>query len=275
MAHRICLALFLLLPASTQAQTPTLVDVGGHRLDVLQVGAGPQTVVLEGGLANPLDSWKKVWPDLATFTTVVAYSRAGVGRSDPLLGPHTARMAVEDLHHLLLALHRSPPFVLVGKSYGGILVRLYTSLYPKEVVGLVLVDGTHEQQVQRWGQLDSTYPAAFRAYFDSLLPAKAGADAAELRESIGIQAAGRVPGMLPLPDIPLAVITSMQASAHPNYINQTVAGHQVWRALHDEWFQRSTNAIHLVTTQSSHAVEDEQPGLIVQAVRFVLDRLHH
>jgi len=59
-------------------------------------------------------------------------------------------------------------------------VRLYTSLYPAEVKGLVIVDGTHEQQVQRRGKLDSAYPGAFRAFFeDRLKTLKPGAEAAD------------------------------------------------------------------------------------------------
>ena len=164
--------------------------------------------------------------------------------------------------------------MLVGRSYGGILVRLYTSLYPADVAGLVLVDGSHEQQVKRWGMLDSTYPGAFRAFFDSLLGTlQPGAEAAETRESMRIQAAGGIEGLSPLPDIPLAVLTSMRVPDSPSTVNQTIRGHEAWRAMHDEWFRRSRNAIHIVTSRSGHAIQDAEPQLVVDAIRFVLDRV--
>lgn len=260
------------------AQAPTLVVSGGRQVDVLRVGVGDHpTVILEAGLGNPLSAWSKVWPDLSAFAKVIAYSRAGLGRSTSDTGLTTARRSIEQLHQLLADLHEAPPYILVGKSYGGILVRLYASIYPGEVAGLVLVDGSHEQQVKRWGSLDPTYPSAFAAYYDTLLPLKSGAEAAELRESIRIQAAGAVPGLRPVPDIPIAVLTSMQVPSKPAYVNQTAQGHALWRAMHEEWVRGSHNALHIVTDQSSHAMEDEVPELIVQAVRFVVERVprHH
>ena len=164
----------------------------------------------------------------------------------------------------------------MARSYGSIIARLYTSLYPTDVAGIVLVDGTHEQQVARWGAVDSTYPRAFRAYFDSVLATlPPGAVANETRETVRIQAAGTTPGLQPLPDIPIAVITSMKSDESAPYVNGTARGHVVWRALHDEWFQRSTNAEHIETTHSGHNIQAEEPELVIDAVRFVLERVRH
>lgn len=269
------LLILLLAGSRTLAgQTPQLVDIGPLRLDVVRAGAGAPAVVFEAGLGDALNDWDRVWPAVAEFTTVVAYSRSGIGRSEPGQGDHTARRAAAELHALLARLRIPPPYVLVGRSYGGILVRLYTSLYPADVAGLVLVDGSHEQQVRRWGMLDSTYPGAFRAFFDSLLATlQPGAEAAEIRESMRIQAAGGIEGLGPLPDTPLAVLTSTRVADSAGTVNQTARGHEAWRAMHDEWFRRSRNAIHIVTSRSGHAIQDAEPQLVVDAIRFVLDRV--
>ncbi len=264
------------LPVVLSAQSPQLVDIGTHKLDVLRAGTGTPTIVFEAGLGDDgLDDWKKVWPVVAQMSSVVVYSRSGNGRSQPGPGDHSAHTCAVELHALLTHLDLKPPYILVGRSYGGILVRLFASLYPNEVAGMVLVDATHEQQVRRWGAIDSTYPAAFRRYFDSVLTTlKPGADAAETRETMRIQAAGEVEGMKPLPDMPLAVLTSMRVDPKASYVNGTARGHEAWREMHDEWFHRSTNAIHIVTTKSGHAIQDQEPDLVVQAIRFVLDRVH-
>jgi pimeloyl-ACP methyl ester carboxylesterase len=255
-------------------QTPRLVDVGGYHLDVLQAGSGTPAIILVAGLGGALDTWQQIWPSAAEFSTVVAYSRAGLGRSESGKHAHTATDAVIELHALLKALQLRPPYVLVGKSYGGILVRLYTSLYPSEVGGLVIAEGSHEQQVQRWGKIDATYPAAFRSFFESRLKTlKPGAEADEIRETLRIQAAGAVEGMKPLPDIPIAVLTSMKAEPNPQYVNESKQGHEAWRKMHDEWFRCSRNGVHIVTTRSGHGIEVEEPQLIVEAIRFVLDRI--
>lgn len=259
------------------AQAHQLVDIGGYRLDVVRAGHGSPVVVLEAGLGDNLDDWAKIWPEIAKTTTVIAYSRAGLGRSDPPTNPgdRSARREVGELHTLLVRLGVRPPYVLVPRSYGSILSRLYVSLWPGEVAGLVVVDGTHERQVKRWGEIDSTYPVAFRAFFDSVLRTlpPTSAAAGETRETVRIQAIGMVEGLAPLPDIPIAVLTSMQSDSNAQYVNGTPRGHDVWRALHDEWFRRSRNGLHVETTRSGHAIQDDEPQLVIDAIHFVIDRV--
>ena len=273
MRFTLAIVAFILLAVTAAAQSPQLVDVGGYHLDVVRAGSGTPAVVLVGGLGNALDEWTKITPALAQLSTVVNYSRGGLGRSEPGPSHHTAKDSVLELRALLTKLQLKPPFVLVGASYGGILVRLYTSLYPQEVAGLVFVDASHEEQVKRYGQLDPKYPEQFRVVFEKKARADQGAEADEDRESMRIQAAGAVEGMKPLPDIPIAVLTSMKIPASAQYVNQTVRGYEAWRAMHDEWFRRSTNGIHIVTARSGHHIQDDEPQLVIEAIRFVLERV--
>lgn len=274
---RSCLAALVLVALSATAahgQTHALVSVGDHRLDVVRGGSGGPAIVFETGLADSLDTWLPMWRTMSEFTTVIAYSRTGFGRSDAGPPDHSVPHAVADLHELLHHIPVKPPYILVARSYGSLIARLYTSRYPDDVAGLVLVDGTHEQQVRRFGMLDSAYPREFRQYFDSVLAAlPPGAEAAETRETVRIQAEGTVPGLKPLPDIPIAVLTSMRSDESAQYVNGTARGHVVWRALHDEWFRRSRNGIHIVTTRSGHGIQDDEPALVALAIRFVLDRV--
>ena len=275
MITRIFLAIIFLIlcHAVAAGQSPQLVDAGGYRLDVLRAGAGTPAVILVGGLGNALDTWTQIVPSAAELSTVVAYSRSGLGRSEPGPSKHTARDSVLELHALLAKLNLKPPYVLVGASYGGILVRLYTSLYPAEIGGLVIVDGSHEQQVLRYGKLDSKYPGQFRGFFEERLKSLKGAEADETRESVRIQNAGAVEGLKPLPDIPIAVLTSMKANPAAQYVNDTPQGHDAWRAMHEEWFRHSRNGWHIVTTRSGHHIQDDEPQLVIEAIRFVLDHV--
>lgn len=266
-------AILAALPRLAAAQTHTRVTVGDHALDVVTGGHGGPAIVFEAGLADSLDVWLPMWHAMAQFATVIAYSRAGFGRSEAGVSDHSVPSAVTDLHELLQHVGVPGPYILVARSYGSLIARLYVSRYPADVVGLVLVDGTHEQQVQRFGALDASYPRAFQAYFDSVLARMpASPAAAETRETVHIQAAGRLSGLTPLPDMPLAVLTSMQSSESAPYVNGTARGHEVWRALHDEWFRRSHNGIHIETDRSGHAIQDDEPALVEMAIHFVLDR---
>jgi pimeloyl-ACP methyl ester carboxylesterase len=120
-----------------------LVDVGGWRLHLNCTGdtrgAAP-TVILEAGASDFSSEWSLVQPSVSAFARVCSYDRAGEGWSD--LGPHprTMRQVVYELHTLLGRAGVQPPYVLVGQSYGGVLVRLFQITYPAEVTGMVFVD---------------------------------------------------------------------------------------------------------------------------------------
>ena len=124
-----------------------LVDVGGWKLHLNCTGeahASQPTVILEAGLGDFSVEWSLVQPGVARFARVCSYDRAGDGWSD--IGPHprTFRQIVYELHTLLERAGERGPFVLVGHSYGGWLVRQYQSTYPSEVAGLVLVEAGAE-----------------------------------------------------------------------------------------------------------------------------------
>ena len=266
--------LFLLPLAATRAQSHQRVSASDHQLDIVRAGSGGPPIIFETGLADSLDTWLPTLRAMAEFTTVVAYSRAGFGRSTSGASDHSVPSAVADLHALTQQLHLQAPFIIVARSYGSLIARLFTSRYQADVAGIVLVDGTHEQQVRRFGMVDPGYPRQFQLFFDSVLARlPPGPEAAETRETVKIQREGTVPGLDPLPDIPIAVITSMKSDESSAYVNGTARGHEVWRSLHDEWFRRSRNGIHIETDRSGHAIQDDEPELVTMAIRFVLDRV--
>jgi pimeloyl-ACP methyl ester carboxylesterase len=128
-----------------------LVDVGGHRLHVYAQGAtsSAPTVILEGGAGLGSVTWAWVQPRVAQVTRVVAYDRAGVGWSEAGPQPRDARQIATELRAALHSAGIAGPYVMVGHSFGGLYVRMFTDLNPDEVVGLVLVDPTHPEQTQR------------------------------------------------------------------------------------------------------------------------------
>lgn len=125
-----------------------MVDIGGRRLHLVAMGedSGRPTVILEAGMASFSSNWYWVQTELAAETRVVAYDRAGLGWSDPPPAAQDAHESAAGLHAALKAAGITGPFVVAGHSYGGLVVRAFTDLYPDEVVGMVLVDGSHPEQ---------------------------------------------------------------------------------------------------------------------------------
>jgi pimeloyl-ACP methyl ester carboxylesterase len=122
-----------------------LIDVGGFSLHLHCSGAGTPSVVLDAALGGSSVSWSWVQPEIAKLTRVCSYDRAGYGWSQAGPFPRTAgRMAVE-LRTLLERGGVPPPFVLVGHSFGGLIMRIFAARYRAEVRGMVLVDPAHPE----------------------------------------------------------------------------------------------------------------------------------
>jgi pimeloyl-ACP methyl ester carboxylesterase len=123
-----------------------LVDVGGFRLHINCAGTGSPSVVLESGIGASSLSWGLVQPEVAKFTRVCSYDRAGLGWSDPAPPPRTCSRISDELDRLLLNAGIPGPYVLVGHSFGGYVVRHFATRYPDKVAGMVLVDTIHPSE---------------------------------------------------------------------------------------------------------------------------------
>lgn len=117
-----------------------MVDVGGHRLHMHKQGYGGPTVVLESGIAASSVSWQLIQSEVAKFTTVVSYDRAGLGWSDASRASRSIGNILRDLETLLARAGIEPPIVLVGHSFGGLVALEYACGHRERVAGLVLVD---------------------------------------------------------------------------------------------------------------------------------------
>jgi pimeloyl-ACP methyl ester carboxylesterase len=308
------LMLSLPIPAVAQVATPTdstsiavsgdfagLVDIGGGRqMYLICRGEGSPTVILESGAGNDADIWDTVGlapdsaqtavlPGVARFTRVCAYDRPGTlldadrrGRSDPAPQPRTAADAVDDLHSLLSAAGVSGPYVLVGHSLGGIIIRLYAATYPNEVIGLVLVDASHEEQnVQFQAALTPEQWAAFERLQQQALSDLADdpgfermdldASFAELRTAVAAQ---------PLRSLPLVVLTRglpVSAELPPELQSELPADFPfdtfdtVWQELQAELAALTPDARHVVAAKSAHYIQLQQPELVIDAIQQVVD----
>jgi pimeloyl-ACP methyl ester carboxylesterase len=151
------IALFILVgsPARAQQQmtlsepppTGRLIDVGGWKLHLNCTGDNQKnspTVVLESGGGGFSFEWALVQPGVSGFTRVCSYDRAGSAWSEPGPRPRTFRQIAYELRTLLIKAGVQGPYVMVGHSTGGLLVRTFAMQYPQDVAGMVLVDSTSE-----------------------------------------------------------------------------------------------------------------------------------
>lgn len=122
------------------------VDIGSRTLNIDCSGDGSPTVILLPTRFGGYEGYSKVRPEVAKFTRVCWYDRAGEGWSDTPSSPPTSSSITNDLHELLRRASIPGPYILVGHSIGGDFARIYAGHFPAEVAGLVLVDSANPDQ---------------------------------------------------------------------------------------------------------------------------------
>ncbi len=187
------------------ADVEQMVDVGGRRLHAAVHGRGAPTVVLLNALGATQDYWQSVLPALAAEGTVLTYDRAGVGKSELGTLPAHAEQSARDLRALVDALRLPKPYLLVGHSFGGNVARLFASMYPADIAGLVLEETQHEDNLD---EMRKVLTGADLETFEQVL-APGFAPPPDPRTERDYRAATRTQlhEARPLPHVPFVVLT--------------------------------------------------------------------
>jgi pimeloyl-ACP methyl ester carboxylesterase len=290
-------------PPAASGDFSGLVDIGGRSLYLECRGVGSPTVILESGAYARADIWTRdlerpegartmVLPGVAEFTRVCAYDRPGTltarsdpygplfdsSRSDEVPQPRTTQERVDDLHALLHAAAIPGPYLLVGHSSGGLVTRLYASEHPNDVVGMVLLDSTHEdvwlrfqealtpeqwevfeaQTVSNQELLDA-YPDAERWY---TAPLADDASTGQVRKAMA---------EAPMPAMPLVVLAHGVpfGEPFPGWPEEKMEG--IMSDLQVQLSQLEPGSRLEIATESGHNIHQDQPELVIAAIRDVVN----
>lgn len=252
-----------------------IVDVGGYNLYLYCTGTGSPTVILEAGLEGDHSSWEQVQSEIAESARVCSYDRAGLGNSDRGPVPRNAKLATADLHALLTQADIAPPYILVGHSFGGLLIRRYAFEYPDEVAGMIFVDSLHED----WWQEAL-----------ALLPANASNDSERLtsfrrylmrdwRNPLGNREVMEIPAVVEqiretgnFGDMPITVLTAgifnVLNPGLPNDLETSLAN--LFRGLQGRIAVLSTVGAQTVISDSGHNMPRENPSAVISAIRDMI-----
>jgi len=252
-------------PSSVEGQ----VDVGGRRLHIHCTGRnveGSPTVVLEAGLGDSSAVWNQVQAEVAKFTRVCSYDRAGLGGSEPAPVPRTIEAVVADLHELLMNAKIPGAYVLAGHSLGGILTRLYASRYPDEVAGMVLVDSAHEDEPDRGLTLLPLEIVRQLKSEDFVIR--------HPRESVdhcSIRALMNAANWRS--NIPLIVLTQGRPYSPNDYPTPALAPkfYQLHLEMQRDLVRRSPRGKQVIAEKSGHGIHQHQPELVIDAIRQVVE----
>ncbi len=285
-----------------------LIQVGNHKLHLYCTGSGSPTVILEAAAQSSSLDWGYVQPPIAQLTRVCSYDRAGFGWSELDIGtqPRTAQLEANELHSLLIEAGEQGPYVLVGASYGGHIVRLFAHDYPEQVGGVILVDTRPEKffsipaiQQQLRSSLGLARVIAFLGEFglsrpfiatmpDKMIPSAgvplykshpgsyeivfqhklwyAAYAEAEAMETSDVQVAA----IGSMGNTPLIVIRHGKPMFSTLPPQEAEDVEQKWQAFQEEIARQSSIGRIIVAEASGHSIQFEQPAIIVEAVQQLL-----
>jgi len=240
---------------------------------------GQPVIVFESGGASPLETWNRVLPEVANFAALVAYDRAGTGQSAWDSLPPTPEHVVARLRRLLAKLDIAPPYVLVGHSWGGALIRYFAGAVPSDVVGMLYIDPTDvtlspSDEVAIFESIGAG--AAARDAFYGLME-RAMANATAPLRAEGAVVVSILKQDLParkLPEQPNVSATVMLAGrapflpqgALPFDTKKYVAAMQQDRAARLRTWVRGQGEF-IVAPNAGHFVHAEAPELVIEAIR--------
>jgi pimeloyl-ACP methyl ester carboxylesterase len=142
-----------------------LVDIGGKRLHIYCEGEGSPTVVFEAGMGNSGYLFINVFKEVITKTRACLYDRPDLGWSDSTNEQYLSDEVASRLHTLLDKAGEKPPYIMVGHSLGGVYIRKYYQFFPDELVGMVLVDSAHENEMSYYPAPENSQPQ----YFETMM----------------------------------------------------------------------------------------------------------
>jgi pimeloyl-ACP methyl ester carboxylesterase len=297
--------MFLAVDAQTSAPLPPgrLIDLGGRRLHLNCAGAGSPAVIVENGGGGFSVEWALVQPQVAKFTQICTYDRAGYAWSDH--GPTTdgIEQIMDDLNLLTRKAEIRSPYVLVGASLGCIYARAYQRRFPEQIAGLVFVDGTHDEGVSFMvggkPKPISTLPAealpdAYKEYVQLAPKPKPGPAAghpldrlpAELQKArhwalekliaeVGLLPAGLVAAESWRQEF-IALRQQRLAQTHPlgnlplRVLERSEGANEAWHTQQVQLVGLSSTGKLIKAEGSGHMIHLYRPDVVVQAIRDVI-----
>lgn len=252
------------------------VYLRGKKQYVLVQGQGESTIVFLTGKGRTQKDFRKVYNKLKKKNQIFAYDRAGLGQSELIRNDRRVDTMAFELHELLVKEKMKPPYILVGQSLGGYIMRCFVSMYPEMVSGMVFVEPAHEYEFKNGLEIRSdSDKVVFRDEFKSYLKAEGRTKGQQAEskqnfdfDSLGFSTNQRIMKDLKLPTtIPITVLIARKVDADNDYINK-----EMEYRLHyfENWKTINPQTSVISTFKSGHFIELDEPHLVVDEINEMI-----
>jgi len=251
-----------------QSDTPSyqgLVDIGTHSLYVNMQGEGEPSIVFESGYGDTNDFWSVIQSNLKEDYATFSYDRAKLGKSEDNGLEKNVLQQVEELRALLHTKQVEAPYILIGHSAGAYIVKTFMALYPEEVAGVLLIDGTSEYQDE---ELLTLMPEFLQEDMKKSLTAEG--DYKTIVKSGDI--IKKLLADADFSNIPITVLTATK----PLGLDEIVPGLDAKITAKQIELQgrilTKTNYGSQILVDSGHYIYQEQPQIVIDAIRTLAER---
>lgn len=300
-------AIFAALSRRRNPPPGRLVDVSGYRMHINCTGNGTPTVILESAFGGYSLDWALVQPEVAKFTRVCSYDRAGMGWSDARPEARTSKEIASELSSLLAAAQINGPYLIVAHSLGGYHGRVFIAQNRDRVAGVVLVDSSHPDQDIRFPESPAS-KKRFRELLkvgrmamifglprwlgkcgrgsSSLFPRLQSVHAMSVDRECRAEQISAIEAELnginesrqevrdsgTLGAIPLVVISrDPQTALGPAPDQPAQQFEMLWTQMQKELTQLSSRGTQIIAKDSGHYIQVDQPGVVIDAIHRVFD----
>lgn len=269
---------FFIIPACILVANSLIAQefmpINGNQIQYEKKGAGQPTIIFVAGYGGSLASFDSVFDKVSQFATVIRYSRAGLGNSSYTNKNKEFDTIVYELESVINALNIQQPFVLVGHSYGGLIIRSYAKRHPSKIAGLLFDDATFED------------------YFNRLTPLEKNAESLELKghdivikkypsqardgEFKSLWKVWHSPDKWnkwfePMPSVPTVVLTSMKISDSSLRANQQLMDARY--LAQSQWTKNKPFSMQIGVSNAGHFIHKDRPSIFVESVTMLLNAI--
>ncbi|MDB2387194.1 alpha/beta hydrolase [Shewanella sp.] len=246
------------------------VKVNGYDVEYEIKGNGQHTIFLEAGGSAGLSDWDPVFANLAKETKVIRYSRIGNGGSEQIQKNYTSEEYAHEAFLLLDALKIEQPVVYIAHSYGAYIARRFAFLYPERVSALMLIEpaSEHDVDIMRQIDLEKAEKEIAQIKLDDLANGISN-------QYLDFWSKRPLPDYPQIADIPVTVIASTKKFVEPPLLFFSDQGRKMWGNLHSDWANSFPQGKVVLTENSYHYPQHDEPTMVVAEIMELLSRIKY